>query len=72
MNVEKVIRVLGYIMYTILWSPVIAITLIVLPFIWVAMYVRAGRPIGEALANMRCAIMAGIQHDMNFIKTGQW
>lgn len=72
MDVEKIIRVLGYIVYTILWSPVIVIGIVVLPIMWVALYIRAGRPIREAVKGCKDALVAGIQHDMNFIRTGTW
>ena len=72
MNVEKVIRVLGYIVYTALWLPVIVLATVITPVVWIAMYIRAGRPVGEAVDSWRQAFMNGIQHDIDFIQTGKW
>lgn len=46
-NVEKVIRVLGYIVYTILWSPVIVLYITIMPFIYGGMCIRNDKPIGN-------------------------
>lgn len=72
MNVEKVIRVLGYIVYTALWSPVIVLALVVVPVVYAAMWVRAGLPIKECLTAIKGQLMNGIRHDMEFIETGKW
>lgn len=72
MDVEKIIRVLGYIVYTALWLPVIVLAIVITPIVWIAMYVRAGRPVKEGIDTWRRAFMEGIQHDMEFIQTGKW
>lgn len=68
MTVEKFIRILGYIVYSALWSPVIVLGMIVLP---VAMMVML-RSISEGWALWKMGLKAGIRHDMEFIKTGVW
>lgn len=72
MNVEKIIRVLGYILYTALWSPILVLGAVILPIIWIALFVRAGRPIREAIGSFKRALIDGIRHDMEFIRTGEW
>lgn len=72
MSVEKVIRVLGYIVYTALWLPVILLALLILPIVWIAMFARAGRPVKEAIDAYVQALRANIHHDMEFIRTGKW
>lgn len=72
MDVEKVIRVLGYIVYTALWSPVIVLALVITPVVWIAMYVRAGRPIKEGIETWARALLNNIHHDIDFIQTGKW
>ena len=68
MTVEKFIRILGYIVYTVLWSPVIVLALIILPMVWVIMF----KSIPEGLKMYAQALKANINHDMEFIKTGVW
>lgn len=71
-DVAKVIRVLGYIVYTALWSPVIVLLLLVLPVVWLVMFMKAGMTMKEAVKLYGLALNASIQHDVNFIKTGIW
>lgn len=68
MTVEKFIRILGYVLYVALWSPAIVLILIVLP-IWVALKTKSASLTWMLLKN---GLKIGIQHDMNFIKTGVW
>lgn len=72
MNVEKVIRVLGYIIYAILWSPVIVMYLIVTPFVWLKIYKQAGYTAKDAMESWVKVLKAGLKHDKNFIDTGIW
>lgn len=72
MTVEKFIRILGYIVYVILWSPVIVLALIILPFMWVKMYTQAGYTVKEGIAACVKALKMSVQHDVEFIKTGIW
>lgn len=72
MTVEKFIRILGYIVYVALWSPVIVLSLIILPFVWAYMYVRAGYGVKEGIIACSKALKIGVQHDMEFIRTGVW
>ena len=68
MNVEKIIRILGYIVYAALWSPVIVLGLIILPVVFMIMF----RSIKEGLSVFMMALKHSIYHDMTFIKTGVW
>lgn len=71
-DVEKVIRVLGYIVYVALWSPVIVVMLLVVPVVWLVMFKRIGFTAKYAMKSMCEALKMSIMHDVNFIKTGIW
>ena len=71
-DVAKVIRVLGYVVYAALWSPVIVILLLVLPVVWLVQFRRIGFTTKEAVKTLCEAFKTGIMHDVNFIKTGVW
>ena len=68
MTVEKFIRILGYVVYAALWSPVIILGLIVLPIAYMIMIKSI--PVGWTVYMQ--ALKSGILHDMEFIKTGVW
>lgn len=68
MNVEMFIRFLGYIVYTLLWSPVIVLCLIILPIAYMIMF----KSVTEGLKLYCQALEANIRHDIEFIKTGVW
>ena len=68
MTVEKFIRILGYVVYVALWSPVIVLIAIVLP-VWVAIKTKS---LSFTWMLMKDGFKYGISHDMNFIKTGVW
>lgn len=68
MTVEKFIRILGYVVYSALWLPVIVLLAIVLP-IWVLILTKSIKHTWMLLKN---GLKAGIKHDMEFIKTGVW
>ena len=71
-NVEKVVRVLGYIVYTIIWSPVIILCLTIIPIVYGANYIKNGEPIKNVVTMYKNALLNGVQHDANFIQTGKW
>ena len=71
-NVEKVIRVLGYIVYTIIWSPVIILCLTIIPIVYGANRIKNGEPIKNVVTMYKNALLNGVQHDINFIQTGKW
>lgn len=71
-NVEKVVRVLGYIVYTILWSPVIIAYIVIVPIIRLAMYIRYGLPLARCIATFKNQLIDSVKHDMEFIQTGKW
>ena len=68
MTVEKFIRILGYIVYTALCSPIIVLGLIVLPIVTMIMF----KSIPEGWRVFKNGLKFGIHHDMEFIKTGVW
>lgn len=72
MNVEKVIRVLGFIVYTALWMPVIVLTLVIVPIIWIAMCIRTGSSVKRCVKRLKNAFVFGVKHDVEFIRTGKW
>ena len=72
MNVEKVIRVIGYAVYTALWSPVIVLLLTVTPIVVGGWSIRNGVPFKEGFVAYKDILMKSIQHDAEFIKTGKW
>lgn len=71
-NVEKVIRVLGYIVYSILWMPVIILAAVVVPIVWLAMSIREGSSVKDAAEQLLQLLKSSIEHDIEFIKTGKW
>ena len=72
LNVEKAVRVLGYIMYTILWSPIIIVGLVIVPIVYIAWGIRSGRRIRDIVGDLIRSHNAALKHDMHFIKTGEW
>lgn len=72
MAVEKFIRILGYIVYVALWSPVIVLIALLAPIAWVIWFVRIGFTVREAVKSYAQAMMNNIRHDMEFIRTGVW
>lgn len=72
MTVEKFIRILGYIAYVALWSPVIVLFLVLAPMVWVVTFVRSGMTVREACEFYVQCLMSGVKHDMEFIRTGVW
>lgn len=72
MNVEKFIRILGYIVYVILWSPILVVLTPVLAIAMTVVFMQAGMTIKEAIPLTGKSYMGGIRHDMHFIKTGNW
>ena len=72
MDVAKFIRILGYIVYTILWSPVIVLIAVALPIWAIATCVKYDFPMSYAWKWLKEGFWYGVGHDMNFIKTGEW
>jgi hypothetical protein len=68
MTVEKFIRILGYIVYAALWSPVIVLGLIILPIVYMIIF----KSIKDGLTVFMKALKFNIYHDMEFIRTGVW
>ena len=72
LNVEKIIRILGYIMYTILWSPFIVLVLVTAPIMLLIITVRSGLKIKDTMRWYLNKLKEGFNHDKNFINTGEW
>lgn len=72
MDVAKVIRTLGYIVYVALWSPVILLIAMFLPIWAMAICIQSDLPVSSGLIWIGQALKASIAHDMNFLKTGIW
>lgn len=68
MTVEKFIRILGYIVYVALWSPVIVLGIIIFPIVFMVMF----RSIPDGLVMFGMALKTSFKHDMGFINTGVW
>lgn len=68
MTVEKFIRILGYIVYTALWSPVIVLILIVLP-IWMLIKIKS---LSLTWVLLKDGLKANWAHDVEFINSGVW
>lgn len=68
MTVEKFIRILGYVVYSILWLPIIVLLMVVLPITVMIMT----RSISYTWMLLKNGLKAGIKHDMEFINTGVW
>ena len=72
MNVDKIIRVIGYIVYTAIWSPIIILAIVATPIMVLATDVRVGRSIRGSIDGLKNMFIETIQHDMEFIQTGKW
>lgn len=72
LNVEKIIRILGYIMYTILWSPFIVLVLATAPIMLLIITIRSGLKIKDTMQWYLTKLKEGFNHDKNFINTGEW
>jgi hypothetical protein len=68
MTVEKFIRILGYVVYVALWSPVIVLILVALP-VWVAIKTRS---LSLTWMLVKDGLKMNWKHDMMFINTGVW
>ena len=68
MNVEKFIRILGYIVYSLLWSPIVVLGLIILPFVCIIIF----KSIKDGLKMYMRLLKLNIKHDITFIETGVW
>ncbi len=72
MTVEMFIRTLGYIVYCILWSPIVVVLSLIMPIVWLVMFTRMGMTVKETMALYWKALKNNIRHDMEFIRTGVW
>lgn len=72
MDVEKIVRVLGYIVYTALWLPIIMLAIAATPVVLLVVDIRAGRTIRETIDHLKNLVLENFQHDVEFIRTGKW
>lgn len=72
MNVEKIIRILGYTVYTALWLPIIGLAIIAAPIVLLVLDLRVGKPISGSMEALKNMFIESFYHDMNFIRTGKW
>lgn len=68
MTVEKFIRILGYVVYVALWSPVIVLIAIVLP-VWMIIKTRS---LSFTWMLLKDGLKTAFKHDREFINTGVW
>ena len=66
------IRGFAYLLWVILWSPVVILGLIITPFIWIRVYKQAGLTVRECMAGWTQALINGIKSDLHCIRTGEW
>ena len=71
-NVEKFIRILGYIVYVMLWSPVIVLALVILPIMALYKGLKIGMTVEQITKGYLESLKFSVIHDVNFIKTGEW
>lgn len=72
MNVEKIIRVLGYIVYTALWLPIIVLAIVSAPIVVLAVDLRLGQSIKGSINSLKDIFVDAVRHDVEFIRTGKW
>lgn len=72
MNIEKFIRTLGYIVYVILWAPLLAVITPIATIAFMVIYMRLGFTFKETCAMYGKAMKNSISHDVEFIRTGIW
>lgn len=72
MNVEKIIRVLGYIIYMALWMPFTLLFIVGAPIMVLTVELREGGTFKNAMKWYTTALKNMLRHDINFIKTGEW
>lgn len=72
LNVEKIIRMLGYVMYNIFWLPIIIPVLVLAPIMALVIGIRNGWRIKTVMRGYFDELKNSFEHDKNFIKTGEW
>ena len=72
MDTAKFIRTLGYIMYVLLWSPVIVVGFVGGAIWWFMTNFWYGAPMKETAELWLAMLNENIEHDKNFIRTGIW
>lgn len=72
LNVEKIIRVMGYIVYNIFWLPIVIPVLVLAPIMVLIMGIRNGWKIKTVMQEYFKELKNSFEHDKNFIKTGEW
>lgn len=72
MDVAKLIRTIGYIVYTIIWSPIVILALVSLPIVALALCWGHRITLGVTFKCMANLLKKGYAHDMKFINEGVW
>ena len=72
MNIAKFIRVLGYIVYTILWMPIIVLYFTIGPIVAIGLTVRSGKSVKRCWNQITRTLAEYIAHDIAFIQNGEW
>lgn len=72
MDTAKLIRTIGYIVYTCLWLPIILACMVFMPILVMVTCIKEELPVISGLKWFGESLKEGIAHDMNFIKTGEW
>ena len=72
LNVEKIIRILGYIMYTVFWTPFIILVMVTAPIMLLVIALRNGMKIWTVMRWYLSKLKEGFDHDKRFIETGVW
>lgn len=72
MNVAKVIRALGYAVYTILWLPITVLYAVVTPIACIGMCIKDGDSVEKCVAEIKRTLITELKHDLTFIQSGEW
>lgn len=72
MDIAKVIRVIGYIVWNIIWAPVILLYITITPIVAIGLTVRDGRSIKKCLRQIKRTWTDSNARGAKFIKNGEW
>lgn len=71
-NVDKIIRLLGYVVWTILWLPHTILMVTVVPIMVLLDAVREGTWIPAVMREYFKGLVKSLRHEWDFIHTGKW
>lgn len=72
MDVKKAMRMFGYIIYVILWLPVIILALVILPITALIKGVKNGMTVTEIAKGYWEAFKFSVKHNAKLINSGKW